>query len=81
MSTKTIPFRQPASLTRPAEEWVGASSPVTPVKAAKSDAPTKRLTVDIPEELHRRIKMHCAGHGTQISDIIRDLLTKEFPAP
>lgn len=78
MSTKTIPFRQPTTLTKPAEDWVGAAPAV--VKVDKAEYPTKRLTVDIPENLHRRIKMHCAGKGTQISDIVRDLLAKEFPA-
>ena len=78
MSTNTIPFRQPTTLTKPAEDWVGVAPAI--VKLAKPDSPTKRLTVDIPEDLHRRIKVHCAGKGMQISDIVRDLLAKEFPA-
>jgi ParG len=77
MSTKTIPFRQPTHLAKPAEDWVGAA-PAAP-KGIKDGAPTKRLTVDIPEDLHRRIKVHCAGKGSQISDIVRELLAKEFP--
>lgn len=81
MNLKTVPFRQPTPLAKPAEDWVGAPVPPAPAKSATPDAPTKRLTVDIPEDLHRRIKVHCAGKGIQITDIVRDLLTKEFPVP
>lgn len=62
MSTKTIPFKQPAALPKPAEAWVGTAE--TAVKASKPDLPTKRLTVDVPEDLHRRIKVQCAMKDT-----------------
>ncbi len=78
MSTKTIPFKQPVTLPKPAEAWVG--TPAEEVKPAKVEGPTKRLTVDIPEELHRRIKVQCAMKDIQISDVVRDILVKEFPA-
>jgi hypothetical protein len=39
----------------------------------------KRLTVNIPDELHHRIKVRCAHERQQISDVVRTLLTKEFP--
>lgn len=75
MTTKTIPFK---SLPAPADAWVGA--PVATVATVvKTDAPTKRLTVDISEDLHRRLKTRCASDGRQISDVVRDLLLKEFP--
>lgn len=80
MSTKTIAFKTPVPLPKPAEAWVGAQEVSPEPKANKVEGPTKRLTVDIPEDLHRRIKVDCAGQGTQISDVIRELLTKEFPA-
>lgn len=38
----------------------------------------KRLTIDIPEELHRRVKTACAAKGVQMADEIRTLLEKEF---
>ncbi len=80
MTSKTIPFKQPTGFSRPAEDWVGATlAAAPPVVAAKPELPTKRLTVDIPEDLHRRIKVDCAGKGTQISDVVRELLTKEYP--
>ena len=79
MSTKTIAFKQPTNMPLPAAEaWVGTPEAV---KTVQPDVPTKRLTVDVPEDLHRRIKVDCARNGVQISDVVRDLLAKEFPAP
>jgi len=79
MTTKTVPFRTPTQLPK-LDDWVGVQQALPEPKVAKPEGPTKRLTVDIPEDLHRRIKVHCAGQGTQISDIVRELLAKEFPA-
>jgi hypothetical protein len=39
---------------------------------------TKRLSIDIPAELHTRIKVICARRGTKIADEVRALLDKEF---
>ena len=80
MSTKTIAFRQPIPLPHPAEEWVGARS-TAPAVASAPSGPTKRLTVDVPAELHKRLKVHCATAERQISDIVRELLEREYPAP
>ena len=40
----------------------------------------KRLTLDIPEELHRRVKSGCAVRGETIVDVVRRYLEAEFPA-
>lgn len=39
----------------------------------------KRLTFDIPETLHRRIKTQCASKGIKMTDELRVLLEKHFP--
>jgi hypothetical protein len=39
---------------------------------------TKRLSIDVPAELHTRIKVICARRGTKIADEVRALLEKEF---
>ena len=39
----------------------------------------KRLTIDLPESLHRRVKMGCAQRGEKMAEVIRELLQKEFP--
>lgn len=48
----------------------------------------KRLTIDIPESLHRTIKSQCAMRyaicdmrGTKIADEVRELLLKKYGNP
>lgn len=53
-----------------------------PVEAALPMAPKEkmsRFTIDVPESLHRRVKMQCAGRGTKMADMMRELLEREFP--
>ena len=38
----------------------------------------KRLTIDIPESLHRAIKSQCAMRGTKIADEMREILLKKY---
>ncbi len=38
----------------------------------------KRLTIDIPESLHRVIKSQCASRGNKIVDEIRELLEQKY---
>lgn len=59
-----------------AEEWVSNRNieHVQPVETQKM----KRLTIDVTEGLHRRIKTACAARGTKMADEIRDLLEKHF---
>lgn len=64
MSSKTIPFKQPLPLPKPAEAWVEGTTATQP----KLDGPTKRLTVDISEEMHTRLKFHCVRRKTLIAD-------------
>jgi hypothetical protein len=38
----------------------------------------KRLTIDIPESLHRRVKAGCAVRGVEMATLMRSFLEKEF---
>lgn len=38
----------------------------------------KRLTIDVPEDLHRQIKTACAQRGTKIADEVRELLLQKY---
>lgn len=38
----------------------------------------KRLTVDIPESIHRKLKADCAIKGNKISDEIRGMLSEKY---
>jgi hypothetical protein len=41
----------------------------------------KRLTLDLFDDLHRRIKVACSIRGTTMVEEITKLLEKEFPEP
>jgi len=60
-------------LTTPAtsEEWVKKREDAV-------EEPTKRLTIDIPDGLHRAIKVSCASRGTKMVDEIRVLLESHY---
>ena len=88
MSKKEIKFPKRPGVTPPpaqaADAWVAARSPdaeapkpVPPPAAAEE--PMKRLTIDIPESLHIRVKMQCAKRGSKMADEIRALLEANFP--
>jgi len=44
----------------------------------KSKTRMKRLTIDVPIELHTAIKVDCARRGAKMADVIRDLLERKF---
>jgi ParG len=46
---------------------------------ASATEPMKRFTIDVPDELHRRIKTTCAMRGSKMADVLRALLEREFP--
>jgi hypothetical protein len=51
-----------------------AAAATAPVATAAADARMKRLTIDIPEDLHTRLKVACARRGTRMADEVRALL-------
>ena len=66
----TKPSTKPAA-SATAEEWVKNREETT-------NEPTKRLTLDIPDSLHRAIKVSCAGRGTKMAEEIRVLLEAHY---
>lgn len=74
MSTKKIAFgTKPTNKLAPApvDTWVDS-------RADGAAEPMKRLTIDIPESLHRTIKSQCAMRGTKIADEVRELLLNKY---
>ena len=74
MSTKKIaigtkPTASPAQAS--ADAWVESRS-------NRASEPMKRLTIDVPESLHRTIKAQCAMRGTKIADEVRELLLQKY---
>ncbi|MBB3967187.1 plasmid partition protein ParG [Rhizobium metallidurans] len=89
MSKKTVTMKMPiAKPTAAADAWVGettvdVSEGPKPGKVVPLHAEVeanKRLTIDVTENLHKRIKAQCAMRGTKMADVIRELLEKEFAA-
>lgn len=86
MSMKKVTMKMPAKKTDGADAWVNArtadvseSAPAAEVVNLHPVEAVKRLTIDVPEGLHKRIKAACAMRGTKMADVIRDMLDKAFP--
>lgn len=60
-----------------AEQWVRQGGDVTPPAPSK----LKRLTLDLPETLHRAIKLRAVADGSSIVDMLRTLLEREYGSP
>ncbi len=58
------------------DEWVSAGS--RGENGAKEKAETTRFTIDIPTELHARIKSQCALRKVKMREEIQALLEKHF---
>jgi hypothetical protein len=58
------------------DEWVARKPEPQPEKPTE---PLKRLTIDIPESLHTRIKTACAANRRKMTDAIRDVLEEHWP--
>jgi hypothetical protein len=72
----------PKPLPPEADAFVGAKTVDIPEtsKAPPVSEPMKRFTIDVSQNLHRRIKAKCAAKGTIMADVIRAMLEREFPA-
>lgn len=60
---------KPASGARSSDQWVAERS---------AAVPTKRLTIDVPLGLHRRMKVLCAERDERMADVVRRLLERHF---
>ena len=57
----------------------GRLSPDEWINDKNAGQPMKRLTIDVPLGLHKRINSQCAEKGTKMADAVRELLEKQFP--
>lgn len=75
--TKRVAFGQkprPAAAT--ADAWVEQKRETE--DALTESVPMKRLTIDIPADLHRRFKSDCAGRDVRMADVLREMLLKKY---
>ncbi len=63
------------------DEWVseGAAPPPSPPLPPAEKERMIRFTIDIPVELHARIKSQCAKNHLKMRDVILALLIEGFP--
>lgn len=77
MSTKKVTIgAKPTNKLTPstADGWVNNN-----IEADGGTAdPMRRLTIDIPESLHRAIKAQCALRGTKMVEEVRVLLMEKY---
>ena len=55
-------------------------SPERWIRGVASHA-TKRLTIDIPADLHKRVRLLAATEGRTMADVVRELLEEACPDP
>lgn len=60
------------------EEWVASRQSNSSSLPEAPPEKIKRLTLDIPESLHRAIKAKAALEGVAMVDMLRDLLQKHY---
>ena len=72
MVKKVIFQQKPDTQSVDVDQWVGN-------RQTPKTEPTKRMTFDIPESLHTRVKSQCAIKKMKMVDVIRQLLEAEFP--
>jgi hypothetical protein len=79
---KTVPFNKPRTVDLDAnsvDRWVGDAGVAPKLQPAKP-VQMKRFTIDVPADLHRRIKSECAREGLKMADVLREMLETRFSA-
>ena len=68
-----------AFAARPAdpERWIKSADAAS--RDDRASGYTARLTIDITPELRGRIKIAAFQRGATVTDMLRDLLAREFP--
>jgi hypothetical protein len=75
------PLSQTPPPPAPAEQPVVAAPAPAPIARApaKATLPMKRLTFDIPADLHMRMKLACVREGVDMAEVLRELIARRFP--
>jgi hypothetical protein len=79
---KTVAFNKPRTAgtdVNSVDRWVGDVG-VAPEQKPAKPVRMKRFTIDVPADLHRRIKSECAREGVKMTDVLREMLETRFPA-
>lgn len=78
----TKPPQKGGFAARPAdpESWIKAPDAAS-AASPKDGGFTARLTIDVTPELRGRIKIAAFQRGVTVADMLRKLLSREFPPP
>ena len=71
MSKKVAMNARPKVVSPEADKWVRQ-------QASSASGPTKRLTVDVPEDNHARFKAFCAMHKTKMAEEINAFIQRRL---
>jgi hypothetical protein len=71
--------RPTTTATNPVDAWVEDRQALPQTTVPRE--PMKRLTIDVPVKLHKRIKSQCAMDNLVMADVIREMLEHRFPTP
>jgi predicted DNA binding CopG/RHH family protein len=78
MATKKTGITSKAAKAKAAEEFVNNNPLSQPVKDNIVDENMKRLTIDVPELSHRKIKLKSINEGVTMVQLIREILNEKF---
>ena len=59
-----------------ADDWVSDVATTAPEEEGAPAPIMKRLTIDIPEDLHRTLKVKAASEGVKMADLVRAWITE-----
>ncbi len=76
MNGKRISIGLKPGAQKRADEWVSDSAIAAPDEEGVPSIIMKRLTIDIPEELHRALKVKAATDGVKMADLVRSWITE-----
>ena len=68
MAEKKVPIMSPVRPSQQAENWI---------QDKPAGEPVKRLTIELPAQLHAQVKAECALRGIKMKDLVRTLLEQE----
>lgn len=82
MSPKKVNFGKKPETQEPVdvEKWVSDRSCAVSLLPEEQSQKMKRLTLDIPESLHKAIKRQAVDAGVTMADLLRELLEQHYGA-
>jgi predicted DNA binding CopG/RHH family protein len=80
MSPKKVNFGRKPETQEPVdvEKWVSERSSAMSLPTEEQPEKMKRITLDIPESLHKAIKRQAVDAGVTMADLLRELLEQHY---